>query len=165
MNFGHAWQSFMGSCNKEITFKILDYYYVSGGNFIDTANNYQAEESEMWIEEWMERRGVRNEIFALRRVYGRECGAVRSNYTGNNTKSLHVSVEASLKKLRTNYIGIVHSASSQSPASEQVPGKPDPQLYLHWWDFITSIPEIMTSLNSLADRGKVLYLGIFDTPA
>ncbi|KAK0902268.1 hypothetical protein LTR91_019080 [Friedmanniomyces endolithicus] len=40
-----------------------------------------------------------------------------------------------------------------------------PQLYLHWWDFTTFVPEIMTSLNSLADRGKVLYLGISDTPA
>ncbi|KAK1089605.1 hypothetical protein LTR48_000365 [Friedmanniomyces endolithicus] len=148
MNFGDAWQSFMGSCNKETTFKILDYYYESGGNFIDTANNYQAEESEMWIGEWMERRGVRNEIVLATKYttgyIGANAGAVQSNYAGNNTKSLHVSVEASLKKLRTSYIDI---------------------LYLHWWDFTTSVPEIMTSLNSLADRGKVLYLGISDTPA
>ncbi len=39
------------------------------------------------------------------------------------------------------------------------------QLYLHWWDFSTSIPEVMQSLNNLVIAGKVLYLGVSDTPA
>jgi len=39
------------------------------------------------------------------------------------------------------------------------------QFYVHWWDFSTSIPELMKSLNRLLDSGKVLYLGISDTPA
>lgn len=39
------------------------------------------------------------------------------------------------------------------------------QLYVHWWDFSTSIEEVMTSLNQLVLSGKVLYLGISDTPA
>jgi aryl-alcohol dehydrogenase-like predicted oxidoreductase len=38
-------------------------------------------------------------------------------------------------------------------------------LYVHWWDFATSIEEVMTSLNQLVTSGKVLYLGISDTPA
>ena len=38
-------------------------------------------------------------------------------------------------------------------------------LYLHWWDFTTSVPEVMKSLNTLADQGKILYLGVSDTPA
>jgi aryl-alcohol dehydrogenase-like predicted oxidoreductase len=70
--------------------------------------------------------------------------AIQSNYTGNNTKSMHLSIEASLKKLRTSYVDI---------------------LYLHWWDYTASIPEVMKSLNTLCDQGKVLYLGISDTPA
>ncbi len=70
--------------------------------------------------------------------------ALLSGYLGNNSKSLRLSVEASLKKLQTNYIDI---------------------LYVHWWDFTTSIPELMLSLNSLVEQGKVLYLGISDTPA
>lgn len=41
MNFGDAWKDFMGECNKSTAFEILDYFYESGGNFIDTANNYQ----------------------------------------------------------------------------------------------------------------------------
>lgn len=68
----------------------------------------------------------------------------RINYAGNSTKSLHVSLEASLKKLQTDYIDL---------------------LYVHWWDFTTSIPELMQSLNHMVQRGKVLYLGVSDTPA
>lgn len=66
------------------------------------------------------------------------------NTTGNGTKSLHTSLEASLKKLQTNYIDL---------------------LYVHWWDFETSIPELMQSLNVMVQQGKVLYLGVSDTPA
>lgn len=68
----------------------------------------------------------------------------RINYAGNSTKSLRVSLEASLKKLQTDYIDL---------------------LYVHWWDFTTSIPELMQSLNAVVNSGKVLYLGISDTPA
>jgi aryl-alcohol dehydrogenase-like predicted oxidoreductase len=59
------------------------------------------------------------------------------NYSGNHAKSLHVSVEASLKKLRTSYIDI---------------------LYVHWWDWTTSVEEIMNALHNLVVQGKVLYL-------
>lgn len=52
-------------------------------------------------------------------------------------KSMHVSVDASLKKLRTSYIDI---------------------LYVHWWDFNTSIEEVMNGLDNLVKAGKVLYL-------
>jgi aryl-alcohol dehydrogenase-like predicted oxidoreductase len=67
-----------------------------------------------------------------------------ANYAGNSTKSLRVSLEASLKKLQTDYIDV---------------------LYVHWWDFTTSVPELMQSLNALVASGKVLYLGVSDTPA
>lgn len=50
---------------------------------------------------------------------------------------MHLSVEASLKKLRTTYIDI---------------------LYLHWWDWNTSVEEVMNGLHHLVAQGKVLYL-------
>ena len=59
------------------------------------------------------------------------------NYAGNHAKSLRVSVDASLKKLRTSYIDI---------------------LYLHWWDYGTSVEEVVDSLHTLVLQGKVLYL-------
>ena len=58
-------------------------------------------------------------------------------YVGNNIKSMHLSVESSLKKLRTSYIDI---------------------LYVHWWDFDTSVEEVMNGLHVLVQQGKVLYL-------
>ncbi|EON60945.1 hypothetical protein W97_00155 [Coniosporium apollinis CBS 100218] len=149
MNFGDAWKEFMGECNKETTFAMLDFFYENGGNFIDTANNYQGEESETWIGDWMKERNNREEMFIATKfttmyLSGKGGEKIKSNFQGNHTKSLRVSLEASLKKLQTEYIDL---------------------LYLHWWDFTTSIEEVMQSLNQLVVNGKVLYLGISDTPA
>ncbi|KAB2581059.1 Norsolorinic acid reductase A [Lasiodiplodia theobromae] len=114
MNFGDAWKGFMGECDKKTTFEILDYFFENGGNFIDTANNYQGEESEEWLGEWMKARNNRDQA------------------------------SSPLRKLQTDYIDL---------------------LYLHWWDFSTSIPEVMQSLHHLVQSGKVTYLGVSDTPA
>ncbi|PBK64707.1 Aldo/keto reductase [Armillaria solidipes] len=150
MSIGDKWDTFgMGSMNKESSFKLLDAYYDMGGNYFDTANNYQDETSEEFIGEWAEKRGIRDQLVIATKYtsnYKRGDDAVtqKVNYVGNSTKSMHISVEASLKKLRTSYIDI---------------------LYLHWWDYETSIPEVMDSLHNLVAAQKVLYLGISDTPA
>jgi aryl-alcohol dehydrogenase-like predicted oxidoreductase len=88
---------------------------------------------------------------------------IKSNYTGNNTKSMFISVEASLKKLKTSYIDIV--SSFQRPVPWKTYVDQVEQLYLHWWDHTASIEEVMRSLNTLADQGKILCLGVSDTPA
>ncbi|SPN99643.1 probable norsolorinic acid reductase [Cephalotrichum gorgonifer] len=149
MNFGNAWNEYLGTCDQRTTEAILDYYYEQAGNFIDTSNNYQFEESEKWIGEWMRKRGVRDQMVIAtkyttnyRTIHGDK--EIMINNTGNGTKSLVTSVNASLKKLQTDYIDL---------------------LYVHWWDYTVSIPELMQSLNHLVQGGKVLYLGISDTPA
>jgi aryl-alcohol dehydrogenase-like predicted oxidoreductase len=78
-------------------------------------------------------------IFKYTTNYQRGNDAIRQkiSYTGNNIKSMHLSVEASLKKLRTSYIDI---------------------LYVHWWDWDTSVEEVMNGLHVLVQQGKVLYL-------
>ncbi|KAB8627258.1 hypothetical protein FH972_026091 [Carpinus fangiana] len=147
MNFGEAWKDFMGECTKETTFEMLDFFYENGGNFIDTANNYQNEESEIWIGEWLEKRGVRDEMVIATKyttLYTHGTKKLQGNYVGNSSKSMHLSLEASLKKLQTSYLDI---------------------LYLHWWDFTTSVEEVMQAANNLVRAGKVLYLGVSDTPA
>jgi len=64
MSIGDKWSSLgMGSMDKESSFKLLDAYFDNGGNFIDTANNYQYESSEMFIGEWAETRGIRDQLF------------------------------------------------------------------------------------------------------
>ncbi|ODO06643.1 hypothetical protein I350_04001 [Cryptococcus amylolentus CBS 6273] len=152
MSLGNQWTGFMGAGpDFEESCKLLDTFYEAGGNFIDTANNYQDEQSEMIIGEWMEKRQIRDEIvlatkyttYGLDRKEGKFQG-IGANYCGNHKKNLRLTVDASLKKLRTDYIDL---------------------LYVHWWDYSTSIPELMQSLNDIVKSGKVLYLGISDTPA
>ncbi|KAH9040999.1 NADP-dependent oxidoreductase domain-containing protein [Lactarius pseudohatsudake] len=148
MSIGDKWHDFgMGSMNKADSFKLLDGYFDAGGNFIDTASNYQDETSETFIGEWAEKRGIRDQLVLATKYssnYKRTLGSHTVNYSGNSAKTLHLSVEASLKKLRTTYIDI---------------------LYVHWWGYTTSIEEVVNSLHVLVQQGKVLYLGISDTPA
>ncbi|KAI1386669.1 norsolorinic acid reductase [Hypoxylon trugodes] len=147
MNFGDAWKDFMGVCDQKTTEEILDFFYQQGGNFIDTSNNYQFGQSESWIGEWMKKRSVRDQMVIATKFttsYHNNFDEININTQGNGTKNLHVSVNCSLQKLQTDYIDL---------------------LYVHWWDFNTSIPELMQSLNRLVQAGKVLYLGVSDTPA
>ncbi|KAJ7071805.1 Aldo/keto reductase [Mycena belliarum] len=150
LSIGDKWGAMgLGEMDKDSSFKLLDAYFDNGGNFIDTANNYQDETSEMFIGEWAEKRNIRDQLViatkytsnykARQPEFGKQV-----NYTGNNIKSMHISVEASLKKLRTTYIDI---------------------LYVHWWDWDTGVEEVMNGLHNLVVQGKVLYLGVSDTPA
>jgi len=150
MSIGDKWEQFgMGSMNKDSSFKLLDAFYDAGGNFIDTANNYQDGSSEEFIGEWAETRGIRDQLviatkYTMNFHRGDPSFKQKAVFTGNSIKSLHLSVDASLKKLRTSYIDI---------------------LYVHWWDYNTSVEEVMNGLHNLVAQGKVLYLGISDTPA
>ncbi|KAH8432007.1 putative aryl-alcohol dehydrogenase aad14 [Aspergillus melleus] len=149
MSIGSAWSSAMGSMDKEASFALLDAFVAAGGNFIDTANNYQNEESETWIGEWAATRGIRDQLVLATKYTGEYKGyqigkGKTINHAGNHKKSLHMSVRDSLRKLQTEYIDV---------------------LYVHWWDYTTSIEEVMDSLHALVQQGKVLYLGICNTPA
>jgi len=62
MSIGEAWKDFMGSMDKEKSFKLLDAFVEAGGNFIDTANGYQNDDSEKWLGEWMKERGNRDQM-------------------------------------------------------------------------------------------------------
>ena len=143
----------MGAMPKSDVFAFLDYFHSQGGNFIDTSNNYQSEQSETWIGEWLaskpadfrDQMVIATKFTTGYQAYkGLDGSIIQSNFIGNGKKSLKHSIEASLKKLQTDYIDL---------------------FYVHWWDFTTSVPELMHSLNDLVAAGKVLYLGISDTPA
>ncbi|KAK3365739.1 aldo/keto reductase [Lasiosphaeria ovina] len=149
MSIGEAWASAMGSMSKADSFKLLDAFVEAGGNFVDTSNNYQNEESEKWIGEWIAERDNRDQIVLATKYtsdyHSHAVGKGKGpNYAGNHKKSLHMSVRESLKKLQTDYIDI---------------------LYIHWWDWTTSIKEVVDSLHILVEQGKVLYLGASDCPA
>ncbi|KAF8511397.1 NADP-dependent oxidoreductase domain-containing protein [Gautieria morchelliformis] len=125
-SIGDKWSGIMGSMDKESSLSSYSTPFMmpAQGNFIDTANSYQDETSEKFIGDWMGKRGIRDQMKADSAI------RIQMNYTSNSHKSLHMSVEASLKKLRTTYIDI---------------------LYVHWWSFDTSAEEVMNSLHSLVD--------------
>lgn len=110
----------------------------------------QNEQSEMWLGEWMSLRNNRDSLVISTKygspykIYDPKKFGCMSNWGGGGTKSLKFSLKESLEKLQTTYVDI---------------------LYLHWWDYATTIPELMQSLNDLVVSGKVHYLGISDTPA
>jgi len=143
MNFGTNWTGFVGECSKEEARKIFDKYVENGGNFIDTANKYQEGQSEEWLGEWIEEKGIR-ESMVIATKFSLPLDMKNVNSAGNSRKSLYASVEKSLKRLRTTYIDV---------------------MYLHFHDLITPIEEWMKALNDLVSSGKVLYLGVSDTPA
>ncbi|KZV69959.1 Aldo/keto reductase [Peniophora sp. CONT] len=151
ISLGSAWSSYFGQ--NEDASALLDAFYAHGGNFIDTSNDYNNGESEQLIGEWMERKGVRDEMviatkfssgFRRHETNEKGEGPLQSNFVGNSAKSLHTSVKHSLKSLKTDYIDI---------------------LYVHFWDFSTSVEELMRHLHTLITVRQVLYLGICNTPA
>ncbi|CCL98633.1 uncharacterized protein FIBRA_00635 [Fibroporia radiculosa] len=150
MSIGDKWAQFgMGAMDKDTSFKLLDAYFEAGGNLIDTASNYQDGSSEEFVGEWAESRGIRDQLIVCTKYtnnFRRGDASLKQkvNYVGNNLKSLRLSVESSLKRLRTDYIDV---------------------LYLHYWDLHTTVEEFMDGLHNLVTEGKVLYLGVSDTPA
>jgi len=141
MTFGEDWG--WGS-PKEESRKIYDRFREGGGNFIDTANVYTMGTSETFLGEFMQ--GHREEI-VLATKYTNAMpveGKKDPNAGGNHRKSMMQAVEASLKRLRTDYIDLY---------------------LLHIWDRMTPIEEVMRAFDDLVRQGKVLYPAISDMPA
>jgi aryl-alcohol dehydrogenase-like predicted oxidoreductase len=121
--------------------KVFDAYVERGGNFLDTANKYSDGTSELWTGEFMA--GERDR-FVLATKFSLNMRAGDPNAGGNHRKNIMQSVEASLRRLKTDYIDLY---------------------WLHQWDYLTPIEEVMRALDDLVRAGKVLYVGISDTPA
>ena len=138
MTFGEDWG--WGADKKE-SFKMMELYAKQGGNFIDTANKYTNGTSEKITGEFI---AADREHFVLATKYSLSMRADDPNSCGNHRKNLVQSLEASLERLNTDYIDLY---------------------WLHAWDFMTPVEEVMRSLDDLVSAGKVLYLGISDTPA
>jgi aryl-alcohol dehydrogenase-like predicted oxidoreductase len=138
MTFGTEWG---WGCDYDISKKIFDAYVNAGGNFLDTANRYTEGTSERWLGEFI---ASDRDHFVLATKYTLYDRRNDPNFMGNHRKNMIRSVEASLKRLNTDYIDL---------------------LWVHAWDFTTPIEEIMRGLDDLVRMGKVHYVGISDTPA
>jgi aryl-alcohol dehydrogenase-like predicted oxidoreductase len=138
MTFGDEWG--WGSPRAEAQ-KVYETYREAGGNFIDTANFYTNGTSEKFLGEFMQ--GHRDSV-VLATKYSNAAPGNDPNAAGNHRKSMMLAVEASLKRLQSDYIDLY---------------------WVHIWDGITPVEEVMRGLDDLVRQGKVLYVGISDAPA
>jgi len=138
MTFGEEWG---WGASKEESRKIFDAYVERGGNFIDTANGYTNGTSEKIVGELIKSDRDR---FVLATKYTFPTVRGDPNSGGNQRKNMFRSIEASLKRLGTDYVDLY---------------------WVHAWDFSTPVEEVMRALDDLVRAGKVLYVGISDTPA
>jgi aryl-alcohol dehydrogenase-like predicted oxidoreductase len=138
MTFGNDWG--WGAAEDDAR-RQFDRYIDRGGNFIDTASNYTNGTSEQLVGKFAQGRRERLVIATKYTLLSRPGDP---NSSGNHRKNMVQSVEASLRRLQTDYIDL---------------------LYLHVWEGRTPIDEIMRSFDDLVRAGKVLYAGISDTPA
>ncbi len=138
MTFGDDWG--WGAAKDEAR-KVYDAYREAGGNFIDTANFYTNGTSESFLGEFMD--GHRQSV-VMATKYTNAAPGTDPNAAGNQRKNMMQAVEASLKRLRTDYIDLY---------------------WVHIWDQITPVEEVMRGLDDLVRAGKVLYVGISDAPA
>lgn len=138
MTFGNDWG---WGAEKDESKKIFETFVEAGGNFIDTSNNYTNGTSEKFIGEFVQND---RDHFVLATKYTLTDRKADPNFGGNHRKNMLRSVEGSLKRLGTEFIDL---------------------LYLHMWDYVTPVEEVMRALDDLVRSGKVLYIGISDTPA
>jgi aryl-alcohol dehydrogenase-like predicted oxidoreductase len=138
MTFGEEWG--WGS-SKEESRKVYDAFLEAGGNFIDTANVYTDGTSERLLGEFI---GDHRGRIVLATKYANAAPGKDPNAAGNHRKSMMQAVEGSLKRLKTDYIDLY---------------------WLHVWDRMTPIEEVMRGFDDLVRQGKVLYAGVCNTPA
>ena len=139
MTFGEDWG---WGADKAVSRKIFDAYALAGGNFVDTANMYTNGTSEKYAGEFIA--SERNRWVLATKFTNNNQANGDPNAIGNHRKNMVHSVEASLKRLGTDYIDL---------------------LWMHSWDYTTRPEEVMRALDDLVRAGKILYIGVSDTPA
>lgn len=128
--------------DEETSFQILETFANAGGNFLDTANRYKEGTSETIIGQFIQTRD--RDYFVLATKYSLYDNLTNPNASGNSRKNMMRSVENSLRRLQTDFVDV---------------------LYLHIWDLLTPIDEVLRGLDDLVRQGKIRYAAISDTPA
>jgi aryl-alcohol dehydrogenase-like predicted oxidoreductase len=138
MTFGEDWG---WGAAKDESRKIYEVYREAGGNFVDTANVYTNGSSENLLGEFIcdHRQSV-----VLATKYTNAMAGNDPNASGNHRKSMVQAIESSLRRLKTDYIDLY---------------------WLHIWDQMTPVEEVMRAFDDLIRQGKVLYIGVSDAPA
>ncbi|MES2068755.1 MAG: aldo/keto reductase [Pseudomonadota bacterium] len=140
MTFGTDWG---WGADKETARTMFNSYVDAGGNLIDTADLYTNGNSERWVGEFIQERGLRDSmVIATKFSYNSD--PANPNAGGNGRKHILRAVEGSLQRLGTDYIDL-H--------------------LLHTWDTLTPVEEVLRTFEELVKSGKVRHVGLSDVPA
>ncbi len=139
MTFGNDKWGSEDSVSKEI----FNTYIHNGGNFVDTADVYSGGKSEELVGKFIKEGNLRDQtVLATKFSFNGQAG--NPNGGVNGRKNLHRAVEGSLKRLQTDYIDMY---------------------WMHVWDMVTPVEEMLQSLGELVKAGKIRYFGFSDMPA
>lgn len=139
MTFGDGgWHAGAGNARS-----IFERYVAAGGNFVDTASNYGGGASEELLGALLRETGTRDRlVVATKFTVGRVAGDPNSG--GNGRKNMLASLEASLRRLRTDYVDL---------------------FWMHMWDGVTGAQEVMSTFDALVRAGKIRAVGLSNVPA
>jgi len=140
MTFGDEASEGWGASREEAG-RIFDAFSEAGGNFVDTAVNYCGGMSEHYLGELI---ASERDRYVVATKYTAFIRSGDPNAGGSHRKSLMQALESSLSRLNTDYIDLY---------------------WVHVWDPLTPVDELMRVLDDQVRAGKVLYVGISDTPA
>jgi aryl-alcohol dehydrogenase-like predicted oxidoreductase len=139
MTFGETWG---WGASQEVSRQMFDTFAEQGGNFIDTSINYTDGTAEQFIGDFIK---TDRDYWVVATKYTlTRTDSTDPNSGGNSRKNMMKSVEQSLRHLQTDHLDI---------------------LYLHAWDFMTPVEEVMRGLDDLVRMGKVSYIALSDSPA
>jgi aryl-alcohol dehydrogenase-like predicted oxidoreductase len=138
MTFG---EEFNFGASEAVSRAIYGRYREAGGNFIDTANIYNAGTSERMLAGFVRED---REALVLASKYSMSTNPAEPNLSGNHRKNLVQALEASLRRLETDYLDL---------------------FWVHGWDQLTRIDEVMRALDDQVRAGKILHIGVSNMPA
>jgi aryl-alcohol dehydrogenase-like predicted oxidoreductase len=140
MTFGTEWG--WGS-EEDAARSVFSRYLERGGNFVDTADMYTNGKSEELVGKFIKDAKVRDQV-VLATKFTFNAQPENPNAGGNGRKNMHRAIDGSLRRLQTDYIDLY---------------------WMHAWDMITPVEEVVASLDTLVKAGKVRYIGFSDVPA
>src|SRR5579871_5492443 len=139
MTFGTDWG---WGAEESVASALFDRYLEAGGNFIDTADGYTGGKSEEMVGKFIADRKLRDRVvLATKFTFNQEQG--NPNAGGNGRKNIYRALHSSLRRLNTDFIDLY---------------------WLHAWDTITPVEEVVSTLNDLVREGKIRHYGFSDTP-
>ncbi|WP_419804776.1 aldo/keto reductase [Terriglobus sp.] len=127
----------------EVSEQVFRAYVEAGGNFIDTADVYAKGRSEELVGGYIADAKLRDDL-VLATKYTFNPNPSRPLLGGNSRKNMHRALEGSLQRLRTDYVDVY---------------------WMHAWDQVTPIEEVLDSMGDLIRAGKIRYFGLSDVPA